>query len=150
MWSSAAVPTCGRFHEHGNAGSTGWGALGQVDLPDSMFKIEAAPHGWFIPQMAAVVHHGGAGTTGTALQSGTPSIVVPSFADQFFWGERVAALGVGTTLPRRRLTAESLSEAIASTSESRIRAEAATFGERLRSEDGVTRAVEQVAEYVGA
>jgi len=129
---------------------TGWGGLSVADSGGDVLVVDEVPHDWLFPQMETVVHHGGAGTTGTALQSGTPSIVVPSFADQFFWGERVAALGVGTTLPRRRLTAESLSEAIASAAESRIRAEAATFGERLRSEDGVKRAVEEVVELVGA
>lgn len=66
------------------------------------------------PRMAAVVHHGGAGTTGAGLRAGVPTIITP-FAtnDQPVWAERVAALGVGLRLPGiRQLTAEKLAEAI--------------------------------------
>jgi len=106
--------------------------------------VDEVPHDWLFPQMAAVVHHGGAGTTGTTLQSGTPSVVVPSFADQFFWGERVETLGLGVNLPRRRLTIESLSGAILTTNEENVRTRAAELGVRLRAENGVERAIDQL------
>lgn len=128
---------------------TGWGGLTVADSGDDVLVVDEVPHDWLFPQMAAIVHHGGAGTTGTALQSGTPSVVVPSFADQFFWGERVEALGVGTTLPRRRLTLESLTEAIVSATDANLRREAKTLGERLRAENGVTRAVDELTALLG-
>jgi UDP:flavonoid glycosyltransferase YjiC (YdhE family) len=129
---------------------TGWGGLTVGDSSDDVLVVDEVPHDWLFPQMTAVVHHGGAGTTGTALQSGTPSIVVPSFADQFFWGERVAALGVGETLPRRRLTVESLAEAISGTADASVQAKAALLGEHLRAENGVGRAVHEVERLLGA
>ena len=123
---------------------TGWGGLKVTDSSDDVLVVDEVPHDWLFPQMAAVVHHGGAGTTGTTLQSGTPSVVVPSFADQFFWGERVETLGLGVNLPRRRLTIESLSGAILTTNEENVRTRAAELGVRLRAENGVERAIDQL------
>ncbi|MCU0490766.1 MAG: glycosyltransferase [Chloroflexaceae bacterium] len=82
-------------------------------LPPSAFPATDVPHAWLFPHMAAVVHHGGAGTTAAALRAGVPSIIVPSGIDQFFWAERVAALGVSPPpLPARRLSAENLAAAL--------------------------------------
>jgi sterol 3beta-glucosyltransferase len=74
---------------------TGWGDIGQQELPKDVYKIEYAPYGWLFPRMAAVVHHGGSGTTAFGLRAGVPSIVVPFGFDQFYWGNRLFALGVG-------------------------------------------------------
>src|SRR6185436_8276600 len=65
---------------------TGWGSPCEAPLPDSVFQLDQAPHEWLFPKMSAVIHHGGAGTSAAALRAGIPSIVVPFFADQFFWG----------------------------------------------------------------
>ena len=69
---------------------TGWGGLSNDDLPDKVFKIDEVPHDWLFPQVKAVIHHGGAGTTAEAIRAGVPSIVTPFFFDQFFWGQRLA------------------------------------------------------------
>jgi UDP:flavonoid glycosyltransferase YjiC (YdhE family) len=124
---------------------TGWGGLTVADSGDDVLVVDEAPHTWLFPHMAAVVHHGGAGTTGTALQSGTPSIVVPSFADQFFWGQRVRSLGVGMNLPRRELSVSALTGAIEATREPDLRQRAAELGKRLADEDGVSRAAEELS-----
>jgi len=123
---------------------TGWGGLTVPDSSDDVLVVDEIRHDWLFPQMSAVVHHGGAGTTGTALQSGIPSIVVPSFADQFFWGERVAALGVGLNLPRRKLIPESLAGAITATSDPAMGRRAVDLGVKLRAENGVRRAVDEL------
>src|SRR5450759_2105712 len=57
--------------------SSGWAALADTDLPDTVHPIGWAPHDWIFPRCAAIVHHCGAGTTHQAAQSGTPSIPVP-------------------------------------------------------------------------
>jgi sterol 3beta-glucosyltransferase len=63
--------------------------------------------------MAAVVHHGGAGTTAAGLRAGRPTIVIPFFVDQPFWGRRVADLGVGPEpIPFKDLSAERLASSI--------------------------------------
>ena len=113
-----------------------------------VIEIEGAPHDWLFPRMAAVVHHGGAGTTAEGLRAGKPSAVFPSnFGDQLFWGRRVRALGTGPEpVPQKRLTAEGLVAAIRAVAEDEsTRRRAAELGEKIRAEDGIARAVEIVA-----
>ncbi len=113
-----------------------------------IIEIEGAPHDWLFPRMAAVVHHGGAGTTAEGLRAGKPTAVFPSnFGDQLFWGRQVRALGVGAEPVRqKKLTIERLTAAICVVTEGEsTRRRAAWLGERIRAEDGVARAVEVVA-----
>jgi UDP:flavonoid glycosyltransferase YjiC (YdhE family) len=93
--------------------------------------------------MAAVVHHGGVGTTAAGLAAGVPSIIVPFFADQPFWGQRVQELGVGPKpIKRRRLTVDNLVEALERVvSDEEMRKKAASLGQRIRAENGVAQAV---------
>jgi UDP:flavonoid glycosyltransferase YjiC (YdhE family) len=90
-----------------------------------------------------VVHHGGAGTTAAGLRAGVPTIIIPFFGDQGFWGQRVADLGVGTApIPRKQLTVERLAEAIQTTVADRtMQQRAADLGAKIRTEDGVANAV---------
>ncbi|MBZ0297475.1 MAG: glycosyltransferase, partial [Anaerolineae bacterium] len=76
--------------------ATGWGGLETSDLPETIFKLDQAPHDWLFPRMSAVVHHGGAGTTAAGLRAGRPTIICTFIADQPFWGQRVHALGAGS------------------------------------------------------
>ena len=87
---------------------SGWSGGGHLpDLPEHVFAIENVPYDWLFPRMAAVVHHGGAGTTAAGLRAGRPSVLVPYFADQPFWAGRVTELGVGPrAIPRRRISVE--------------------------------------------
>lgn len=123
--------------------SSGWGGLKKENLPETVFMVGSIPHIWLFPRMAAVVHHGGAGTTGAGLHAGIPSIITPFFGDQPFWGQRVYELGVGPKpILRQRLTVESLAEAIrAAVSDAAIRKNAAHLGKLIRAEDGIARAV---------
>jgi sterol 3beta-glucosyltransferase len=125
----------------------GWGAFGEGALPSSVIAVRDVPHEWLLPRMRAVVHHGGAGTTGAALRAGVPSIVVPLGFDQPFWGRRVHALGVGPRpISRRRLSASGLANAIrTATGDSAMRARAASLGAELRAERGVERAIAELA-----
>jgi sterol 3beta-glucosyltransferase len=102
------------------------------------------PHDWLFPQIAAVVHHGGSGTTAAGLRAGVPSVVIPFFGDQPFWGRCVAELGVGPSpISLKRLTVERLAGAIrAAIGDERMQARAAALSRQIRAEDGVTRAVE--------
>ena len=122
---------------------SGWAGLSEMGLGQSIFQLPAAPHSWLFPQMAAVVHHGGAGSTAAGLRAGVPSILAPHFADQPFWGSRVAALNVGPkAIPRPKLTAHKLAEAIdTAVSNQLMRQKAVELGKRIRAEDGISQAV---------
>lgn len=122
----------------------GWSSFGRINPPKDVLILDEIPHDWIFPKVAAVVHHGGAGVTAATLRAGAPSIAIPHFADQFFWGERVHALGAGPPpIPRKRLTSQKLAEAIkTAVNDQSIRRAASQLGERIRSEDGVARAVE--------
>ncbi|MBI5670288.1 MAG: glycosyltransferase family 1 protein [Chloroflexi bacterium] len=131
--------------------ATGWGGLKAADLPPTVFALQEAPHDWLFPRVAAVVHHGGAGTTAAGLRAGRPSIICPFMGDQFFWGQRVADLGVGPQpIPQKQLTADRLAEAIrAAASDTAMQQRAAELGQKLRAEDGVGRAVAIIRQRLG-
>jgi sterol 3beta-glucosyltransferase len=124
----------------------GWGGLHSDDLPGSVFMLDSIPHDWLFPQMSTIIHHGGAGTTGAAFRSGKPQVVVPYFADQPFWAGIVQKNGAGIkTAPMSNLKTSELSGAIQrATKDRQIYARAAEIGEKIRAEDGVSRAVEWI------
>jgi sterol 3beta-glucosyltransferase len=109
---------------------------------DAVHIVGDIPHAWLFPRMAAVVHHGGAGTTGAGLRAGVPAVVCPFFADQPFWGRRVHALGAGPLpVPARRMSAARLERAISeAVHDPAMRQRAAALSERIRREDGVGQA----------
>lgn len=133
---------------------SGWGGLGKMSIADQLkeqvFVIDSVPHRWLFSKVKAVVHHGGSGTTTAACRAGLPSIVVPYFADQSGWGERLHQLGVSPKpIPRKQLTAELLAEAISTTTrDSIMQQKAAQLGVRIRSENGVEQAIAVIHQYL--
>jgi UDP:flavonoid glycosyltransferase YjiC (YdhE family) len=125
---------------------SGWSGVDVRD--DAVLAIPSVPHDHLFPRVAAIVHHGGAGTTGAALRAGVPSIVVPFAVDQPFWASRVAALGVGPRpIPRSRLSVTALADAIRrSLDDQTMRDRAAHLGALIRAEDGVAAAVRVLAD----
>jgi UDP:flavonoid glycosyltransferase YjiC (YdhE family) len=125
---------------------TGWGGMAPARATDRLYVTESVPHDWLFPRAAAVVHHGGAGTTAAALRAGVPSVVVPFMADQPFWGWRVHALGAGPRpIALRQLTAGRLAGAVRqAVTDPGVREGAARLGKQIQCEDGVARAVEVI------
>ncbi|MFC9258118.1 glycosyltransferase [Amycolatopsis thailandensis] len=115
-----------------------------VESEDDLLAIQDVPHEWLFPRTAAVVHHGGAGTTAAALRAGVPALVCPVFSDQPYWGDRVSRLGAGPRpLPLRELTADALTARLLELSGNLLFRRGAQYvGARLREEDGVARACE--------
>lgn len=119
-------------------------------LTDDILSVDSVPHSWLFSRVSAAVHHGGAGVTGAALRAGLPSVVVPIFGDQPFWGERLHELGAAPrAIPARRLTTDALAKAILLTSGRELRRRAEALGEQIRAEDGVSRAVEIIHQHLG-
>ena len=118
----------------------GWAALGDGPLPEGVVAIESVSHPMLFPRCAAIVHHGGAGTTTTAARAGVPQIVVPHLADQFYWARRVERLGIGVpAMVRRRLDAAGLAASICEALDNEILADRAhDLGARLREEAAVS------------
>jgi sterol 3beta-glucosyltransferase len=130
----------------------GWDeALTSEDLPETVYHAGPMPHTWLFDRVSAIVHHGGFGTTGSALRAGKPAIIVPHIIDQHLWAKRVHEMGVGPEpIPRAKLSAAGLAEAIAqATSDNTMREKAAQLGKRIREEpDGVDRAVRLIEEAI--
>jgi len=111
-----------------------------IDVPPSIHAIRSAPHDWLFKQIDAVVHHGGAGTTGASLRAGKPTIIRPFFGDQYFFAQRVEDLGVGIQL--KKLTSHQLGRALwIATHDVRMRDKARRLGNAVRAEDGVATAI---------
>lgn len=128
------------------------GSGGNGGLPDNIINVPGEmPYDWLFRRIAAVVHHGGAGTTAAALRAGVPSVVIPVLPDQAFWAWKVAALGAGPDpIPKRRLTAERLASAVQrATTDVEMRRRCKELGDQISAEDGVGRAVDAFEEYVG-
>lgn len=127
---------------------SGGSGLATGQLSSEVLSIDSVPHDWLFSRVSAAVHQGGAGVTGAALRAGLPSVVVPIFADQPFWGSRVFELGAGPRpIPAKQLNENNLAAAIRSTKNENMRRCAAEIGERIRKEDGTSRAVEVIQAF---
>ncbi len=129
--------------------ATGWGGLSAETLPDTIFKLQEAPHDWLFERVSAVVHHGGAGTTAAGLRAGRTTVICPFFGDQPFWGQRVAELSVGSQpIPQKILNAGNLARAIEKvTNDEGMLWRADDLGKRIRAEDGIGRAIATIEQY---
>jgi sterol 3beta-glucosyltransferase len=126
--------------------ATGWSGLSEnMDMPSTVFRLKSAPHAWLFPRMAAVVHHGGAGTTAAGMRAGVPSIVVTYGNDTLAWGKRVFELGVGPrAIPRKKLSAEALAGAISAARSEAMQKAAAELGGKIRQENGAEDAAREI------
>ncbi|KAM3234295.1 sterol 3-beta-glucosyltransferase UGT80A2 isoform X1 [Capsicum annuum] len=121
----------------------GWGGLGNLVEPkDFVYLLDNVPHDWLFLQCAAVVHHGGAGTTAAGLKAACPTTIVPFFGDQPFWGERVHARGVGPLpIPADQFSLDKLVDAIKFMLDPQVKERALELAKAMENEDGVTGAV---------
>ncbi|MGA9531393.1 MAG: glycosyltransferase, partial [Anaerolineales bacterium] len=122
----------------------GWEGIPDSSLGNHVLTIGSVPHDWLFPRVAAVVHHGGAGTTGAGLRAGVPSVLIPHFADQFLWADKVHSIGAGPApIPLQGLDGDRLVASIKQVlSSGSIRSRAAAVGAAVRAESGVSSAVE--------
>lgn len=120
----------------------GWSGVDPTGLPENFLVIGDTPHDWLFLRTAAVIHHGGSGTSHSAARAGVPSIVTPFAGDQFFWAERLRMAGVApAAVNGRRPRAEAFARALDFTAAEGVRSRARALGEVMRVEDGVADGV---------
>jgi vancomycin aglycone glucosyltransferase len=129
--------------------SSGWAELDRIDNAPDCFVAGDVSHEILFPRVAAVVHHGGAGTTAAAARAGIPQVVTPMFGDQFFWAGRIVDLGLGGTTSYSALTKESLTSALCEALDPAVVIRARTFAGRTR-QDGAAVAARQLQMEYGA
>ena len=123
--------------------SRGWAGLGSGIEDPEILVVGDLPHDWLFPHLAGICHHGGAGTVAAGLRAALPTVVVPFFGDQYFWGSCVARAGAGPQpIPFAELNPAKLAEAFrfCQTEESHKRAKEISTG--IHQEDGVQAAVD--------
>ncbi|KAJ5813241.1 hypothetical protein N7447_010264 [Penicillium robsamsonii] len=121
--------------------SKGWSNL-DGKKSENVHFIGDCPHEWLFQHVAAVVHHGGAGTTACGLRNAKPTIIVPFFGDQPFWGAMVAAAGAGPVpIPHHELNADTLAEGIRYCFTKQAVTAASALAVKMASETGVQAAV---------
>ncbi|KAF5018680.1 hypothetical protein F66182_9326 [Fusarium sp. NRRL 66182] len=127
--------------------SKGWGGIGAGDAPKDVYLIGNCPHDWLFERVSAVVHHGGAGTTAAGIAAGRPTVIVPFFGDQPFWGQMMARAGAGpVSVPYKQLTAEILAESITFALQSEVQEVARGMALQIQEEDGAGGAASDIQE----
>lgn len=125
--------------------SSGWADLGRnvVKPSPNVLFIENCPHDWVFKRVSCTIHHGGAGTTAAAVAAGKPSIIIPFFGDQSFWGRMVAMAGAGPRpIPFRNLSTNNLASAIRTALNPKVRQMASDLGRQVAEENGVANGVQ--------
>ncbi|KAH8601614.1 hypothetical protein B0O99DRAFT_658179 [Bisporella sp. PMI_857] len=121
--------------------SRGWSKLNSSSQSSNIFYIGDCPHEWLFQQVAAVVHHGGAGTTACGLRYGKPTTIVPFFGDQPFWGSMIEAAGAGPApIPHKQLNKQVLADAMLVCLQPETQVAAQDIAKRMSSEQGVSAA----------
>ena len=124
--------------------------MGEIcNLSDDIIAVDSVPHTWLFPRCAAVCHHGGAGTSAAGFAAGVPSIIIPFSNDQFAWAHRAYDMRVGTYLiPKRKLTADSLANAIGIATSEEIKSESEKLGEKIAAENGAIGCAKVIADGI--
>lgn len=128
--------------------SQGWAELGVADRASDCIAVGDVNQQTLFPRLAAVVHHGGAGTTAAAARAGVPQVIVPLFSDQFYWASRVRAVGIGSSV-EGPLASDGLASALREALDPAVAARARTFAQELAL-DGATVAARRLVALASA
>jgi UDP:flavonoid glycosyltransferase YjiC (YdhE family) len=131
--------------------SKGWGGLGadELEVPEGVFMLGNCPHDWLFQHVSCVVHHGGAGTTAAGIALGRPTVVIPFFGDQPFWGAMIARAGAGPEpIPYKDLDADKLAVAISIALQPATLEKARDLGEKIRHEKGVDSGIDSFYKHL--
>lgn len=127
--------------------SKGWADLGLVDDAPDCIAAGDVSHDLLFPRVAAIVHHGGAGTTAAAARAGVPQVITPMFSDQFYWAKRIVDLRLGSTIPHAALSDESLAGALRAVLAPAVRERARAFAGEIGWDGAKVAAQRLEAQY---
>lgn len=132
--------------------SRGWAQLGEGLQSADVLVIGSVPHDVLFPRMAALVHHGGAGTTSAAVRSGAPQVIVPHLGDQFYTGQLLWERGIAASpIPKESLTVDKLTVALAHVlNDASTRARAQALARALAGTNGVEAGADYLESVVAA
>jgi MGT family glycosyltransferase len=120
----------------------------EFDIPANARVEEFLPHSLVLPKAAVAVTHGGMGVTQKVLAAGIPVVVIPWGRDQLEVGRRAEAAGAGVLLPKRKLSPDSVRDAVRRARERRPAAEA--LAEKMAAEGGAPLAADRLEALVAA
>src|SRR5262249_20900485 len=123
--------------------SRGWAGLDLIDNAADCRAVGEVSYDLLFPRLAAVVHHGGAGTTAAAARAGVPQVITPMFGDQFYWAGRIVELELGATASYSTMKEESLTNALREALDPAVAVRARTLAGQIRW-DGATVAARQL------
>ncbi|PYR36547.1 MAG: glycosyl transferase [Acidobacteria bacterium] len=130
--------------------SRGWADLDLIDNAPDCLVLGDANYDRLFPRVAAVIHHGGAGTTATAARAGVPQVITPMFSDQFYWANRIVDLGLGAATPHETLTEESLTASLREVLHPTVEVRARTLAGQIRRDGAAVAARRLELEYGAA
>jgi sterol 3beta-glucosyltransferase len=120
-------------------------------LPNNIIRVDSIPHSWLFRQGYCVIHHGGLGTTASALKAGVPAIVIPHVLDQYLWANKIYELNAGPKpVSCKDLTESNLIEVIDTLKRNynEISSSVKAISEKINNEDGLTKTVEIIKEVL--
>lgn len=122
-----------------------WANL-KIETGENIFRVEQAPHNLIFPRCASILHHGGAGTTQSALLAGKPSIVIPHGFDQMYWANHLFDQGVAAEpIPKNVATPHEIAGHIKwLNAAEHIQEKASDIGKQMQNENGVQHAVKLI------
>ncbi|HYT73877.1 MAG TPA: glycosyltransferase [Vicinamibacterales bacterium] len=128
--------------------SRGWAELSLADNEPDCLAIGEVNVQALFKRVAAVVHHGGAGTTTIAALAGAPQVVIPQIYDQHYWAQRIHPLGIGTAHAPGAPTTDSLRGALEHTLHPDVAGRAQSIAAAVRR-DGAQSAAQRLMTAVG-
>jgi vancomycin aglycone glucosyltransferase len=129
--------------------SQGWANLMPGESGKDIFSTGDVSHAKLFPRVAAIVHHGGAGTTSSAARAGKAQVIIPHNYDQFYWAHRVQELGVGVSGPLRdELSVDGLVQALRECLRPEVTARAGELAGRMEL-NGARIAAERIKKEFG-
>jgi vancomycin aglycone glucosyltransferase len=129
--------------------SRGWADLSLMDNEPDCMAIDEANLLALFKRVAAVVHHGGAGTTTLAALAGAPQVIISQRYDQHYWAQRIQHLGLGTAHAESAPTRDSLTNALRQALQPDVVARARTIATAVRS-DGAEAAARRLIDIARA